>query len=163
MIDNNSEFLQVQGIELPMNTATLQRYLPHRYPFMLVDRVTEIIPHSSITGYKNVSHNEPFFNGHFPNQPIMPGVLIIESLAQIAGILGFVSDGLDLSDGSMYIFAGVDKVRFKQQVIPADKLILTAEEVMVKRGIYKYQCHAYVEDKLATSAEIVLVKQAIEN
>ncbi|MBS9779627.1 MAG: 3-hydroxyacyl-ACP dehydratase FabZ [Moraxellaceae bacterium] len=162
MTENDIKFLAEQGIELPMNTRQLQRYLPHRYPFVLVDRVTEIIAHKHIIGYKNVSNNEEFFNGHFPNQPVMPAVLIIEAMAQLAGILGFVSDKLDLSDGSMYLFAGVDKARFKSPVIPADKLILQAEEIAVRKNIYKYKCQALVEDKIASSAEIMLIKQEIK-
>ncbi|PID37697.1 MAG: 3-hydroxyacyl-[acyl-carrier-protein] dehydratase FabZ [Pseudomonadales bacterium] len=159
MTETDLAFLNEQNIQLPMNTAQMQRYLPHRYPFIMIDRVTAIVPDKAIIGYKNVSHNEQFFNGHFPEQPLMPGVLMVEAMAQLAGILGFVSDKSELSDGGIYLFAGVDKVRFKHQVIPGDQLFIKAETLAVKRNIYKYTCTAYVEDKLACSAEVMLIKQ----
>lgn len=146
-------------IELPMTYHKLREYLPHDYPFILIDRVTECIPNHTITGIKNVTINEPFFTGHFPNQPIMPGVLMIEAMAQLSGILGFVSDKQTLASGFIYLFAGIDKVRFKRQVIPGDQLIIKSCHVLNKRNVYKYQCCAYVEDKLAVSAELMLIKQ----
>lgn len=156
-------FLAEQNIDLPMSSQKLKRYLPHRYPFAMVDRVTSIsMEHSSIVGYKNVSSNEEFFNGHFPDQPLMPGVLMVEALAQLAGILGFVADKSDLSDGGIYLFGGVDKVRFKRQVTPGDKLVLEAETLMVKRNVYKYKCKATVDGELACSAEVMLIKQTRE-
>lgn len=161
MTEEDLAFLAKQGISLPMGMPALTNYLPHRYPFVLLDRVTAIYPNKGIVGYKNVSNNEHFFNGHFPNQPIMPGVLMIEALAQISGVLGFVSESKDLSDGAMFLFAGVDNVRFKRQVIPGDTLILQAQCVMQKRNVYKYKCHALVENQLAVSADIMLVKQAV--
>ncbi len=159
MSDEDKAFLAEQGLVLPMNTEQMQRYLPHRYPFVMIDRVTSIVPHQQIVGYKNVSHNEAFFNGHFPDQPMMPGVLMVEAMAQLAGILGFVSDKSELSDGGIYLFAGVDKVRFKHQVLPGDRLHIVADSLMNKRNIYKYACKAFADDKLACSAEIMLVKQ----
>lgn len=145
--------------DMPMTYETLKRYLPHRYPFMLIDRVTECQPKTCITGYKNVSINEPFFQGHFPDVPIMPGVLIIEAMAQISGVLGFISEGLTAEDGYLYLFAGVDKVRFKRQVIPGDQLVLQANLVMQKRGIYKFDCQAYVQDTVAASAQVMIARQ----
>ncbi|MEQ1296676.1 3-hydroxyacyl-ACP dehydratase FabZ [Acinetobacter soli] len=141
--------------ELPMDIQKIREYLPHRYPFLLVDRVTEV-GENNIVGYKNVSINEEFFQGHFPNYPIMPGVLIVEALAQIAGILGFIMNNETPKPGSLFLFAGAEKVRFKKQVVAGDQLVLKAELVMQKRGIYKYNCIATVDGKVATTAEIIV-------
>ena len=141
--------------ELPMDIQKIREYLPHRYPFLLVDRVTEV-GENNIVGYKNVSINEEFFQGHFPNYPIMPGVLIVEALAQVAGILGFIINNETPKPGSLFLFAGAEKVRFKKQVVAGDQLVLKAELVMQKRGIYKYNCIATVDGKVATTAEIIV-------
>ena len=146
--------------ELPMNIQKIREYLPHRYPFLLVDRVVEITD-NGIVGYKNVSINEEFFQGHFPGLPIMPGVLIIESMAQIAGMLGFISVGKRPRDGYMFLFAGADKVRFKRQVLPGDTLIISANLLMQRQGILKFSCTAHVEDKLVASADILVSEQQI--
>lgn len=145
--------------KMPMTYDSLKRYLPHRYPFMLVDRVVECQPNECIKGLKNVSINEPYFKGHFPDEPIMPGVLMIEAMAQISGVLGFISEGLTAEDGYLYLFAGVDKVRFKRQVIPGDQLVLTANLVMKKRSIYKFDCSVHVDDELAASAQVMIARQ----
>lgn len=147
--------------ELPMNIQQIREYLPHRYPFLLVDRVTDITE-NAIVGYKNVSINEEFLQGHFPNYPIMPGVLIVEALAQVAGILGFVMNNQRPNDGSLFLFAGAERVRFKKQVVAGDQLVLKAELVMQKRGIYKYNCIATVDGIVATTAEIMVSHQKIE-
>ena len=141
--------------ELPMDIQKIREYLPHRYPFLLVDRVTEV-GENNIVGYKNVSINEEFFQGHCPNYPIMPGVLIVEALAQVAGILGFIMNNETPKPGSLFLFAGAEKVRFKKQVVAGDQLVLKAELVMQKRGIYKYNCIATVDGKVATTAEIIV-------
>ena len=141
--------------ELPMDIQKIREYLPHRYPFLLVDRVVEV-GENNIVGYKNVSINEEFFQGHFPNYPIMPGVLIVEALAQVAGILGFIMNNETPKPGSLFLFAGAEKVRFKKQVVAGDQLVLKAELVMQKRGIYKYNCIATVDGKVATTAEIIV-------
>ncbi|APV35787.1 3-hydroxyacyl-[acyl-carrier-protein] dehydratase FabZ [Acinetobacter soli] len=141
--------------ELPMDIQKIREYLPHRYPFLLVDRVTEV-GENNIVGYKNVSINEEFFQGHFPNYPIMPGVLIVEALAQVAGILGFIMNNETPKPGSLFLFAGAEKVRFKKQVVAGDQLVLKAQLVMQKRGIYKYNCIATVDGKVATTAEIIV-------
>jgi len=109
----------------------------------------------SIVAIKNVTVNEPFFNGHFPQLPIMPGVLIIEAMAQAAGILGFKSQDKKPSDGSIYYFVGIDDVRFKRRVVPGDQLILKAEYISDKRGIWKFGCSAYVGEELAASGTIL--------
>ncbi|GAB3042806.1 3-hydroxyacyl-ACP dehydratase FabZ [Acinetobacter apis] len=146
--------------QLPMNMQQIREYLPHRYPFLLVDRVTEIAD-NSIIGYKNVSINEEFLQGHFPEYPIMPGVLIVEALAQVSGILGFVMNDVKPTPGSLFLFAGAEKIRFKKQVVAGDQLVLKSELLMQKRGIYKYQCTASVDGIIATTAEIIISHQKL--
>ncbi len=139
-----------------MKIDEIREYLPHRYPFLLVDRVTEIHLNDRIVAYKNISINEPFFDGHFPDYPVMPGVLIIEAMAQAAGILGFKSIDKKPADGSMYLFVGSDKMRFKKQVVPGDQLMLEAQiDGKPKRGIWRFQCQAFVDGELAASGTIL--------
>ncbi len=139
-----------------MKIDEIKDYLPHRYPFLLVDRVTEIHLDDRIVAYKNVSVNEPFFNGHFPDYAVMPGVLIIEAMAQAAGILGFKSIGKKPADGSMYLFVGSDKMRFKRQIVPGDQVKLEAQiDGKPKRGIWKFKCQATVDGELAASGTIL--------
>jgi 3-hydroxyacyl-[acyl-carrier-protein] dehydratase len=140
-----------------MDINEIKDFLPQRYPFLLVDRVLELSLGESIVALKNVTGNEMHFNGHFPDLPIMPGVLIIEAMAQAAGILGFKTLDKKPSEGSIYMFAGVDRARFKRQVIPGDQLILKAQYVSDKKGLWKFQCQAFVEDKLAASATILCI------
>ncbi len=149
------------NVQLPMYVQAIQEFLPHRYPFLLVDRVTDIEVGHRIQGYKNLTINEPFFSGHFPNRPIMPGVLIVEAMAQIAGILGFVTTGKRPADGYIYLFVGADNTRFKRQVLPGDTLTLQAELVTSKRHIYKFACRALVGNELAASAEILVAEQVM--
>jgi 3-hydroxyacyl-[acyl-carrier-protein] dehydratase len=127
------------------------KLLPHRYPFLLVDRVLEITPRVSITALKNVTMNEPFFQGHFPDFPVMPGVLIIEALAQTAALLTFSEAK---AENAVYYFAGIDGARFKKPVLPGDQLIMTAILEREKAGIYKFQVKATVNDELAAEANI---------
>jgi 3-hydroxyacyl-[acyl-carrier-protein] dehydratase len=140
-----------------MDINEVQEYLPHRYPFLLVDKVVELTLGESIVAIKNVTGNENHFNGHFPGLPIMPGVLIIEAMAQAAGILGFKTLDKKPSDGSIYMFAGVDNARFKRQVVPGDQLILKAQYVSDRKGLWKFECQAYVEETLACSATILCI------
>lgn len=140
-----------------MDINEIKEYLPQRYPFLLVDRVLELTLGESIVAIKNVTGNENHFNGHFPGLPIMPGVLIIEAMAQAAGILGFKTLDKKPSEGSIYMFAGVDNARFKRQVVPGDQLILKAQYVSDKKGLWKFDCQAYVEDKLACSATVLCI------
>lgn len=149
-------------VDLPLQAAKLREYLPQRYPMLMVDRVTAVVPGHSITGFKNVSINEEYFQGHFPSDPIMPGVLILEAMAQIAGVLGFISAGKRPSDGYMYLFAGADKLRFKRRVLPGDTLTLYAELLTSRQGIYKFACRAHVGDVLAASVEILVAEQRME-
>lgn len=137
----------------------VKEYLPQRYPFLLVDRVLELEPNKYIKAYKNVTTNEEFFQGHFPNKPIMPGVLIIEAMAQASGVLGFKSQEKKPRDGYLYYFVGADAVRFKKPVVPGDQLILEAEILTVKRGIYKFQCKATVDGEIASSATILCAER----
>ena len=127
------------------------KLLPHRYPFLLVDRVLEITPRVSIKALKNVTMNEPFFQGHFPDFPVMPGVLIIEALAQTAALLTFSEAK---AENAIYYFAGIDGARFKKPVLPGDQLIMTAIFEREKAGIYKFQVKATVNDELAAEANI---------
>lgn len=147
--------------ELPMHTQQIREYLPHRYPFLLVDRITDVTD-NAIVGYKNVSINEEFLQGHFPDYPIMPGVLIVEALAQVSGILGFIMNNEKPSQGSLFLFAGAEKIRFKKKVVAGDQLVLKSELVMHRRGIYKYHCVATVDGIVATTAEIMVSHQKIE-
>jgi 3-hydroxyacyl-[acyl-carrier-protein] dehydratase len=144
-----------------MDVKEIREYLPHRYPFLLVDRVTELNLGESIVAYKNVTVNEPFFNGHFPDHPVMPGVLIIEAMAQAAGILGFKTMDKTPQDGSIYYFVGSDKLRFKRPVVPGDKLQLEAAIMSEKRGIWKFECRASVDDQLVASATILCADRKV--
>jgi len=129
-------------------------YLPHRYPFLLVDRVAEVVNDDFIVGYKNVTINEDFFTGHFPGRPIMPGVLIIEAMAQLSGLLAFKSKNKRHSDGVICYLAGTDKARFKRPVVPGDQLMMRSEFTADRRGVMKFHCEAKVADQLACSADI---------
>ena len=135
-----------------MDILEIQEFLPHRYPFLLVDRVVECKPGESMLAIKNVSFNEPFFNGHFPHEPVMPGVLILEALAQTTGLLASKSA---LGKGITYYLVSIDKARFKRQVVPGDQLMLTANYLKHKRNFWSFACRAEVEGKLAVSAEIM--------
>lgn len=147
------------SLSLPLDHETIKEYLPHRYPFLLVDRVTELEAGSRIVGFKNVSGNEELFNGHFPNQAIFPGVLICEALAQISAILGFVTTGNRAADGYLYLFAGLDNVKFKRPVVPGDRLELHSELVSSRRGMFKFNCRAEVDGQVATTAEILCAER----
>ena len=145
-----------------MKTITeLFDYLPHRYPFLLVDRVLEVADGGRIRGYKNVTINEPFFNGHFPGHPIMPGVLIIEAMAQLSGVLAFDSKNRRPADGFTYYLAGTDKARFRRPVVPGDQLMMESRILADRRGVMKFDCQAYVEDNLVCSAEITCMEREL--
>ncbi len=131
----------------------IQKLLPHRYPFALVDRIIEYVPGKSAVGIKNVTFNEPHFQGHFPGRPIMPGVLIVEAMAQVGGV---VMTQLPEFEGGLFLFAGIDKVRFRREVVPGDQLVMTLELLWVKqRRFGKMQGRAEVDGQLATEGELM--------
>jgi 3-hydroxyacyl-[acyl-carrier-protein] dehydratase len=140
--------------ETLMDVKEIRRFLAHRYPFLLVDRVTQFEHGKSLTAIKNVTINEPFFNGHFPQEPIMPGVLIIEAMAQATGLLGFRTMGEEPQTDTLYILVGVDKVKFKKQVVPGDQLVLYAEVLRHKGKMWIFKTEAKVDGVIAASAEI---------
>jgi len=141
-----------------MDISEVLNFLPHRYPFMLIDRVTEIQQGERLVAIKNVSFNEPFFKGHFPGLPVMPGVLIVEALAQAAGILVYKTTG-ESPEGVIYYFAGVDNVRFKRVVKPGDQLRLEVTPLKLKRDFFKTQGVAFVGDEVVCEAELLCVKR----
>ena len=143
-----------EGLQLDIH-AIFKR-LPHRYPFLLVDRVLDCVPGKSIRALKNVTVNEPYFPGHFPHRPVMPGVIIIEALAQAAGILAFVTAGVFPDENSVFYFVGIDKARFRKPVEPGDQLILNVTLERTLRGIWKLSTVAAVGDAEAACAEIML-------
>ena len=145
-----------------MDIHQIIKKLPHRYPFLLVDRVVEFEKDVRIKALKNVTINEPFFNGHFPNRPVMPGVLMLEALAQASALLSFSSEG-EQSDGSrLYYIAGIDGARFKRVVEPGDQLILESTITRKKGAIYKYATRATVDGELAVEAELMCTVRAVE-
>ncbi len=144
-----------------MDIHKILKQLPHRFPFLLVDRVTHIEKGKRITALKNVTINEPFFVGHFPHRPVMPGVLMLEALAQAAALLAF--DALDATpnDQMVYYFAGIEGARFKRPVEPGDQLVLQVELLRMKAGIFKFKAAAMVGDELAVEAELTCAMRAI--
>ncbi len=138
------------------------KYLPHRYPFLMVDRVTDFVANESLTALKNVTFNEPIFTGHFPQSPIFPGVLILEALAQASALLAFKSIGGYPSEKTLYLLVGIDKARFKRQVIPGDQLIFSVNVLKEKRGFWRFEASATVDGVLACSAEVLIARNEIE-
>ncbi len=149
-------------LSLPIDVRTLQKLLPHRYPFLLIDRVTAYDTEAlTLTAIKNVTVNEPFFQGHFPGFPVMPGVLIIEAMAQACGTLAILSHG-GRADDEIYFFVGIDNARFKRQVIPGDQLKFEVQLLANKRGIGKFKAVALVDGQIAAEAEIMCAKRQVE-
>ncbi len=144
-----------------MDIHQILKQLPHRYPFLLVDRVLELEKGKRIKALKNVSMNEPFFSGHFPHRPVMPGVLMLEALAQAAALLAFDTLGVTPDDKTVYYFAGIDGARFKRPVEPGDQLLLYAELDRMKSGIFKFKARAMVLDQLAVEAELICTMRTI--
>lgn len=136
--------------------------LPHRYPFLLVDRVLDVVPGERIRALKNVTINEPFFPGHYPHHPVMPGVLVIEALAQAAGILSYKTMGSRSDENSVYYFVGIDGARFKRPVGPGDQLLLDVSILLNKRGIWKFSGQASVDGQTVAEAELMCTLRAIE-
>ncbi|MBI3532160.1 MAG: 3-hydroxyacyl-[acyl-carrier-protein] dehydratase FabZ [Curvibacter sp. PD_MW3] len=144
-----------------MDIHQILKQLPHRYPFLLVDRVLEIEKGKRIKALKNVTMNEPFFTGHFPHRPVMPGVLMLEALAQAAALLAFDTLGTTPDDKTVYYFAGIDGARFKRPVEPGDQLTLDVELDRMKAGIFKFTARASVGEELAVEAELMCTMRTI--
>lgn len=140
----------------------VMQILPHRFPFLLIDRVLDYVKGDSLTAIKNVTINEPFFTGHFPNRPVMPGVLVIEAMAQACGILTHVSDETQATERGVFLFVGIDKARFKRQVEPGDQLRFEVRITRRIRGIWMYEASAHVGDELACSAELMCTYKDFE-
>ena len=144
-----------------MDIHQILKQLPHRYPFLLVDRVLSVDKGKSIKALKNVTINEPFFQGHFPRRPVMPGVLMLEALAQAAALLAFDAMGSSPSDDMIYYFAGIDGARFKRPVEPGDQLILEVELLRMKAGIFKFKARGLVAVELAVEAELTCAMRTV--
>lgn len=144
-----------------MDIHEILEHLPHRYPFLLIDRVLECEPGKSIHAYKNVTINEPFFAGHFPHHPVMPGVLIMEALAQAAGVLSFKTMGTKPDANSVFYFVGIDGARFKKPVTAGDQLHLHVEILRQMRGIWKFKAQARVDGELSAEAELMCAQREL--
>ena len=140
-------------MSITLDILQIQAFLPHRYPFLLVDKVVECEPGVRLLGVKNVTYNEPFFQGHFPQKPVMPGVLILEAMAQTTGLLASETAGEELK-GMIYYPTGIDKAKFKRPVVPGDQLMLEARFVKSKRNLWAFECNATVDGEFVASAEI---------
>ena len=146
-----------------LDICQIKALLPHRYPLLLVDRVLTWEANKSITAIKNVTVNEEFFNGHFPHQPVMPGVLMIEAMAQTAAILSFMTMDVKPDENSVVYFVGIDNARFKRPVGPGDQLVMDVEILRVSRGIWKYKATASVDGKVAVEGELMCTIRANES
>jgi len=142
-------------MDVDIKIEEIKQYLPHRYPMLFLDRVTELELGKYVKGYKNITTNEPFFMGHFPGKEIMPGVLIVEAMAQVSGILGFKTMNKTPEEGSIYYFVGADNLRFKRPAVPGDKLVLESTVLTNKKGVWKFDCVASVENELVAKAIIL--------
>lgn len=137
------------------------KYLPHRYPFLLVDRVVSYSKDKSLTAIKNITINEPFFQGHFPYHPVMPGVLILEAMAQACAILSIKSLDTTPNEDSVYYLAGIDKARFKRPISPGDQLVIKVEIKRIMKGIWVYECNSFVDEELCCSAELMCTYKGV--
>lgn len=146
-----------------MNIHKISKLLPHRYPFLLVDRVTELVLGERIRAYKNVTINEPFFTGHFPGKPVMPGVLVLEALAQAAGLLSFETMGEAPGDDKVFYFVGIDNARFKKPVSPGDQLVLEVSIDRIRGGIYKFKAVAKVEEQVVCEADLMCTMRPFDD
>lgn len=144
-----------------MRIEDIFQYLPHRYPFLLIDRVTELKEGEYLKGFKNITFNEPQFMGHFPGHPIMPGVMIIEAMAQATGILAFKSSEKKPDGNSLYYLVGVDKCRFRQPTVPGDRLDFSVNVISTKRGVWKFNAQTHVDGKLIASAELMCAEREV--
>lgn len=144
-----------------MDIHEIRKQLPHRYPFLLVDRVLEIEKGKRIKAIKNVTINEPFFGGHFPNRPVMPGVLMLEAMAQAAALLAFDTAGVTMDDNTVYYFAGIDAARFKRPVEPGDQLVMEVELDRMRSGIYKFKGTIRVDGDVVCEAELMCTMRTV--
>ena len=142
-------------MESNLDVPEIMKYLPHRYPFLLVDRILSVVPGEKITALKNVTMNEPFFQGHFPGVPIMPGVLIVEAMGQAGGVLAYASNPVENPDSYVIYFTGLDKVRFRKPVVPGDQLIMELTILKQRAKVFKMAGKAFVNDKLVAEAEMM--------
>ena len=147
--------------DISLDINAILKQLPHRYPFLLVDRVLECRKGESIRALKNVTYNEPFFPGHFPHRPVMPGVMIIEALAQTAGILAFLTAGVIPDQDTRFYFVGIDKARFRRPVEPGDQLMLHVQLDRMKADIFKFKSRAMVGDELAVEADLLCTMRRV--
>jgi len=145
-----------------LEITEIVKYLPHRYPFLLIDRVTEIVPGESLTSIKNISINEPIFTGHFPQFPVFPGVLILEAMAQCCAVYTFKELGGYPPENTLYLLVGIDNARFKKQVVPGDQMIVKVVHGRTRRGISRFDATATVNGELCSSAEIIIAKNEID-
>lgn len=146
---------------IQMDIQGILKHLPHRYPFLLVDRVLSLTPGEEVVAIKNVTMNEPYFSGHFPHYPVMPGVMIVEAMAQAAGILSFKTTGQTPDENSLYFFIGIDKARFKKPVRPGDQLVMRVKIVRQMHGIWKFSAEARVNDQIVCEADLMCAKRDI--
>ena len=149
-------------METLLDITQILAILPHRYPFLLVDRIIEYEPGKRVVGIKNVTLNEPFFQGHFPDYPVMPGVLVIEAMAQVSAILAYVTRGERHNAKSLLFFAGIDNARFKRPVFPGDQLVLEAVELNVVRSVFKFAAKASVGDELVAEAQLMAAVRDVQ-
>lgn len=153
--------MDTQNTMTTLDIHEVLEHLPHRYPFLLVDRVIDYKVGEYLTALKNVSYNEPFFQGHFPHRPVMPGVLILEALAQATGILAFKTTNSRPTSKSLYYFVGIDNARFKQPVEPGDQLFLHVKVLRTVRGVWKFDAEAKVDSKVVAAAEIMCAEREV--
>ena len=145
-----------------LDITEIVKYLPHRYPFLLIDRVIDIEPGVELTTIKNITINEPIFSGHFPQFPVFPGVLILEAMAQSCAVYTFKELGGYPSEETLYLLAGIDKARFKKQVVPGDQMKINVAHQKIRSGISRFDAKAHVDDTLCCSAEIIIAKNEID-
>ncbi len=155
-------FLSPESFQPPLNIEQIQALIPHRYPMLMLDRVTVIEPDVLACGQKNVSANEPFFAGHFPERAVMPGVLMLEAMAQLAGLLLVLSTGRGHQNGTLHLFAGAEKVRFRRPVVPGDQIQLCARLLQRRQQLARFSCEAHVDGQLVAQAEILVCGQPLE-
>ena len=155
------ERIDTRALPMTMDIHQVLQHLPHRYPFLLIDRVIRCVPGESLTALKNVSYNEPYFTGHFPVRPVMPGVLLLEALAQATGILAFRSTESRPDDETLYYFVGIDNARFKRPVEPGDQVILDVSIIRNVRNIWRFNAEARVDGQTVASAEIMCAAKSL--